>query len=83
MCGALLKVTAHHERFGISGGMGIKPADTQTLSLCLRCHGLRHQMGFDTFWQHIDPKALCIELLGEYIVDWRASGRTKSKANRT
>lgn len=40
-----------HVRTGSDGGMGRKPSDYFTVSLCRSCHVLQHQQGEETFWR--------------------------------
>lgn len=41
---------AAHIRIGGGGGMGLKPHDSHTVSLCHRHHSEQHSRGERTFW---------------------------------
>lgn len=49
-----------HVRIGSGAGMGQKPDDWRTVSLCRDCHSLQHSMGERSFWNdtHIDVEKL-------------------------
>lgn len=49
-----------HVRIGSGAGMGQKPDDWNTVSLCHDCHHMQHSIGERTFWDNarIDPVAL-------------------------
>lgn len=51
-----------HVRIGTGAGMGQKPHDWHTVSLCRECHARQHT-GERTFWTkaNIDPIALANE----------------------
>lgn len=52
-----------HVRLGTGGGMGVKPSDRWTISLCKTHHAEQHEVGertFSTYYQ-IDMKALAFE----------------------
>jgi hypothetical protein len=44
-----------HVRIGSGAGVGQKPDDWNTLSLCRDCHALQHRIGERTFWGDRDP----------------------------
>jgi hypothetical protein len=53
-----------HIRSGTDAGMGRKPSDYWTVSLCRDCHATQHRVGEGTFWRavaKVDPKALAAE----------------------
>lgn len=43
-----------HVRLGSGAGMGQKPDDWRTVSLCGPCHTKQHSVGESTFWS--DPQ---------------------------
>jgi hypothetical protein len=52
-----------HVRTGTDGGMGLKPSDWWTISLCRTCHGLQHNISESKFEKRagIDMKQLASE----------------------
>jgi hypothetical protein len=50
-CGSTAAIEVAHVRLGSGAGMGQKPDDWQTVSLCRDCHQRQHQVGEQTFWQ--------------------------------
>ena len=62
VCGAVAGIEAAHVRIGSGAGMGQKPDDWRTVSLCGRCHGEQHSVGERTFWfdAGIDVEALIV-----------------------
>ena len=44
-CGSMTAIECAHVREGTDGGMGLKPSDWWTISLCKECHMLQHQIG--------------------------------------
>ena len=48
-CGSTAGVECAHVREGTDGGMGMKPSDRWTISLCLDCHATQHQIGEGPF----------------------------------
>lgn len=53
-----------HLRNGSDAGMGRKPSDFFTVSLCRACHAEQHRVGEATFWRTIakrDPHQLAAE----------------------
>ena len=67
-CGIGDTAQAHHESFKQSG-MGTKGPDIWTLPLCAQCHGVRHQIGFESFWQSacLDIKLEMLKLINEFL----------------
>ncbi|MBD8552470.1 hypothetical protein IFT85_17420 [Sphingomonas sp. CFBP 8764] len=60
-------VEAAHVRIGSNAGMGQKPDDWRTVSLCAACHrgpraDAQHSMGERSFWAGIDYE----RLIGEF-----------------
>lgn len=41
-CGSMIAIEVAHVRTGTDGGMGMKPGDYWTISLCKSCHGWQH-----------------------------------------
>ena len=62
-CGSTEAIEVAHVRRGTDGGMGIKPSDKWTISLCKSCHAQQHQQGEETFEKchGIDMKVLAME----------------------
>lgn len=48
-CGSTEAIECAHVRKGTDGGMGIKPSDKWTISLCKDCHFMSHRVGEDSF----------------------------------
>lgn len=47
-----------HVRLGSGAGMGQKPDDWRTVSLCQEHHRRQHEIGEPAFWRGIDVEAL-------------------------
>ncbi|CAB4137153.1 Protein of unknown function DUF968 [uncultured Caudovirales phage] len=62
-CGTETAIECAHVREGTDGGMGIKPSDRWTISLCKDCHAEQHRIGEGPFERHhgINMKALASE----------------------
>ena len=63
VCGSMTAIEVAHVRIGSGAGMGQKPDDWNTVSLCGGaggCHQRQHHVGERTFWAEagIDPIAL-------------------------
>ena len=55
-----------HVRTGSGAGIGQKPDDWNTVSLCQHHHAEQHRLGEGTFWQRVawrDPEALIEEFI--------------------
>ena len=50
MCQSTAAIEVAHVRFGSGAGMGQKPDDFMTVSLCHDCHARQHREGERTFW---------------------------------
>lgn len=50
-----------HVRMGSGAGMGQKPDDWRTVSLCKTCHQRQHNVGEPSFWRGVDIEALIAE----------------------
>ncbi len=46
---------------GSGAGIGQKPDDWRTVSLCRSCHALQHEMGEPSFWTGNDVEKLIRE----------------------
>jgi len=68
-CGKAAPSEAAHVRLGTDGGVGIKPSDRYSVSLCTSCHELQHGFGELKFWSvlRIDPLSVALRL-------WTVSG---------
>jgi len=62
-CGSMTAIECAHVREGTDGGMGLKPSDRWTVSLCRDCHSEQHRMGEGPFERKhtINLKALAAE----------------------
>ena len=49
-CGSDVAIEVAHVRVGSGAGMGQKPSDDRTCSLCKECHTRQHTIGERTFW---------------------------------
>lgn len=58
MCGSAAGIEVAHVRLESGAGIGQKPDDWRTVSLCKTCHQSQHEMGERTFWQGRDWEAL-------------------------
>lgn len=50
-CGDKSGIEVAHVRLGSGAGMGQKPDDWRTISLCRDCHQIQHRCGEETFWK--------------------------------
>lgn len=50
VCGSDVAIEVAHVRIGSGAGMGQKPDDWRTVSLCRECHQSQHNQGERTFW---------------------------------
>ena len=68
-CGKAAPSEAAHVRLGTDAGVGIKPSDRYSVSLCTSCHELQHRFGELRFWSvlRIDPLNVALRL-------WTVSG---------
>lgn len=57
-CGDMAAIEVAHVRLGSGAGMGQKPDDYRTVSLCKPCHQRQHNIGEITFWRGTDVEAL-------------------------
>lgn len=60
VCLSTAAIEVAHVRIGSGAGMGQKPDDWRTVSLCKGCHQLQHEKGEQTFWRafRLDVEAL-------------------------
>jgi hypothetical protein len=72
-CGKAAPSEAAHVRLGTDAGVGIKPSDRYSVSLCTSCHELQHRFGELRFWSvlRIDPLSVALRL-------WTVSGDLKA-----
>lgn len=61
----MVNIEAAHVRLGSGAGIGQKPDDWRTVSLCgyqapdnFGCHARQHKQGEETFWKGRDVEAL-------------------------
>ena len=52
-CGSTTAIEVAHVRLGSGAGMGQKPDDWRTVSLCNLCHVAQHRLGEKTFWGEV------------------------------
>ena len=57
-CGSDVAIEVAHVRLGSGAGMGQRPHDYLTVSLCRDCHRKQHTIGEATFWKGQDVQAL-------------------------
>jgi hypothetical protein len=68
-CGSTVNIEVAHVRLGSGAGIGQKPDDWRTVSLCgrkaeaLGCHELQHMKGEATFWRGTDVERLIAEFI--------------------
>ena len=72
-CGKQGPSEAAHVRWGTDAGVGIKPSDRYSVSLCTSCHELQHRFGELRFWSvlRIDPLNVAMRL-------WTVSGNLEA-----
>jgi len=58
VCDATAAIEVAHVRLGSGAGMGQRPDDFRTVSLCRTCHATQHRVGEQTFWRGIDVEGL-------------------------
>lgn len=54
VCFSTAAIEVAHVRMGSGAGIGQKPDDWRTVSLCHDCHSRQHQVGEPTFWHGAD-----------------------------
>lgn len=52
-----------HVRMGSGAGVGQKPDDFRTVSLCQFHHAMQHRVGEQSFWKGFDVEALIAEFI--------------------
>ncbi len=52
VCGSMSAIEVAHVRLGSGAGIGQKPDDWRTVSLCKTCHQRQHNVGEATFWEN-------------------------------
>ncbi len=60
ICNDTVAIEVAHVRFGSGAGIGQKPDDWLTVSLCRDCHRRQHEVGEPSFWRNF-PVADAIE----------------------
>ncbi len=63
MCGETAAIEVAHVRNGSGAGIGQKPDDWRTVSLCKVCHQHQHFIGEKTFWAVRDVEKLISEFI--------------------
>ena len=59
ICDSTAGIEVAHVRLGSGAGMGQKPDDWRTISLCHECHAAQHRLGERTFWEaHGSPESV-------------------------
>lgn len=72
-CGSTAGIEVAHVRLGSGAGIGQKPDDWRTVSLCIECHrggrNSQHTLGEQTFWTRVyDAGGGAVEdLIAEFI----------------
>lgn len=52
LCGSRTAIEVAHVRMGSGAGMGEKPDDWRTVSLCKICHNCQHATSEPSFWRN-------------------------------
>lgn len=60
-CSSATAIEVAHVRLGSGAGMGQKPDDWRTVSLCRVCHALQHKHGEASFWKGLEVERLIAE----------------------
>jgi len=62
-CGSTAAIEVAHVRKGTGAGIGQKPSDFWTISLCRECHSTQHKLGEESFEKlaNINMKGLAME----------------------
>jgi hypothetical protein len=70
-CGSKVAIEVAHVRMGSGAGMGQKPDDWRTVSLCKVCHDEQHRIGEPTFWSRYQKRTgeSVEQLIGCFIKD--------------
>jgi len=60
VCKTTYDIQAAHVRYIAPCGIGIKPPDSATVSLCQPCHAEQHSRGEEVWWKSkgLDPKEI-------------------------
>lgn len=66
-CGSTTAIECAHVREGTDGGIGMKPSDRWTVSLCRDCHSEQHRVGEGPFERSagINLKAMAAEFFAK------------------
>lgn len=62
-CGSTAAIEVAHVRLGSHTGLGQKPDDWRTVSLCHECHTQQHRVGEATFWKDRAPHGMLDALI--------------------
>jgi hypothetical protein len=68
VCGETANIEVAHVRLGSGAGIGQKPDDWRTVSLCggiVGCHTRQHRVGEATFWRGRDVETLICEFIAD------------------
>jgi len=66
VCGSTAAIEVAHVRIGSGAGLGQKPDDWRTVSLCgtpTGCHARQHRIGEQTFWRGRNVEDLISEFI--------------------
>lgn len=82
-CGSMAGIEVAHVRMGSGAGMGQKPDDWRTVSLCGDCHRLQHSHGEPSFWRAYAKEHGCTveELINAYCKDSPVAREIKEARN--
>jgi hypothetical protein len=58
VCDSAAGIEVAHVRNGSGAGMGQRPDDWRTVSLCRDCHATQHRVGEQTFWRGLEVEKL-------------------------
>lgn len=58
VCDTVTAIEVAHVRLGSGAGIGQRPDDWRTVSLCRDCHAAQHRVGEQTFWRGLDVEKL-------------------------
>lgn len=61
VCGSTAAIEVAHVRLGSGAGIGQKPDDFMTVSLCHDCHNRQHREGERSFWGNLNKAHELIE----------------------
>jgi len=67
VCGSDQAIEVAHVRMNSGAGMGQKPDDWRTVSLCKACHARQHNIGEPSFWHPQRHNVNVEQLIREFI----------------